>query len=565
MCISVESFSRLATQNRSCRLRYAAIWLLAVGLFASLDGCGKREHAGQPREATHSQHEVVVCLRDESTIFNPLAPNFSEIGRFLSGSLLRADSDGNWHPQCASTIERAGNELVITLNPNWKFSNGEPISAADMVASLRAHADPAMRTSAATILAANGFREVEEVATNQVRVRFDRVWIPAFTYIAQLSIWPSDLIERIAADPKQFEVLPMNLVGAGTHRVKEYVPHESALLEPVASGPMIRIAVISDKDAAMSMFEQGELDLVYVEPRRQARFQQVSGARVLKYPYPEVVTAAFNFEPTTLTGQHESLREALMRTVDPELIRRLVAAESSVAARGRIFCGANDGDNAPDIASKMPTYDPEAANALLDRDLPIVNGARVGADEMPVTLTVLTYDSTEYPIVAERLAADWSRLLKITVRSRVLRPVQFHDVLYRRNSELGPADWNVVIDEWPYRLTDFEPSRAGSVIETAIPGLGKVTGRNVVGLRNLEISQIALEADQAVDAQVRRELFWKFHHLLMRERAVIPLYVAIDGWAVSKRVEGITDDEANVELKIFRWADKLDVAEISVQ
>jgi ABC-type transport system substrate-binding protein len=535
--------------NRPIRL---ALQLVLGGL-VWLAGCtGQTTQVGGP--------ELVIALSGgESADLNPFTIGFTQVGPFLSGSLLRPDSRGNWHPQVAEGVAVVddGRTLVVTLRPGARFHDGTAVTTADIAASINAHADPKFGGGASRLLQANGYRLAEAVDRRTVRVTFGGPWEPARTSVAQMTIWPEALVRRIAADPKGIKLSAtatpgaIPLIGAGPYRLSAFEPKVSAVLAPVGPGESIRVRFLGP-DATLAAFREGSVDIAFAEPRRRASFEAIGGVRVITFPFLSSTSLAANARKGTPTGDSAVLRHALSLAVDPEGLRRLV--KGSRPAQGKLF-GQLVQYNAPDAAACVTGHDPALANRLLDEAGYVVRGGyRVRPDGRPLALTIITFtDITEYSMIAGAITRDLRAQLQIDARFLELAPERFLDVTVAGDPSIP---WDLLVAEWPYPLGPLMPSLGMSVRSECIPTPGGATGLNWVGLDDPEVDRLCREVDTTFDPEARKDALFRLHRRLLREDRVKPLYLPDHVCVIARRVGGYDADDPYPRLTVSSWPER---------
>jgi peptide/nickel transport system substrate-binding protein len=438
------------------------------------------------------------------------------------------------------------------LDPDARFSDGTPVTADDVAASIRAYADTRIQSPIAGALQSGGFLGADVVDTHTVRVRFAQPWAPARTYLGlEVGIWPGSLVRKLAEakDPEGVRIDPVrDLVGCGPYRITDYRVKQWAALEPVGSGPPYLVRFQAPQAAESDMRKQ-EIDATYAEPGRQGVFAGMSGVRVVSYPYWEMVTVALNAATGTPTGDSAELREAILLAVDSERIRTEVAAPAADGrpagagtgpAGGKLFVGAQDVYNAPDLVSHAASFDTDRANALLDRAkfLQGPDGYRRLPDGRPLQLALVGYKSIpEYKRVCGRIAEDLERLLHI----RTLEPQLSESDADMKKILAHTRDWSLFVAEWPYHEAT-DPSLASSLSSRSIPRGAGGSGKNFARVSGEKLDRLIEQSDRTLDPRERATAFHQLTRHLAGLHVVKGLYSVQDAWALGPRVEFDTAD-----------------------
>src|SRR5581483_4860629 len=143
-------------------------------------------------------------------------------GSLVYDPLGTLGKDGKVHPYLASSIDHNADYTVWTvkLRPNIKFSNGDPLTAADVVADWQAH-----QKSPLTSPAILNLKTVSKVDDLTVQFTMGGPWVAFPTYLTgQIGYVFSP---KMLADPKNS---PRNPIGTGPFTLKEWVPNNHLIV-----------------------------------------------------------------------------------------------------------------------------------------------------------------------------------------------------------------------------------------------------------------------------------------------------------------------------------------------
>ena len=209
--------------------RFAAIGLVVSMSAAACggDGDNKKSSSGDSGGASVSSStpkaggKLVMGVEAEVDGFDPTQNRMDVTGLTYASTVYDAlgafGKDGKVHPYLAESIDHNDDYSVWTvkLRPNIKFSNGDPLTADDVVADWNAHLK-----SALTAPAIVGYlKTVEKVDDLTAKFTMVGPWVPFPTYLTgQLGFVFS---HKMLEDPKNS---PRNPIGTGPFVLKEWVP-----------------------------------------------------------------------------------------------------------------------------------------------------------------------------------------------------------------------------------------------------------------------------------------------------------------------------------------------------
>ena len=245
--------------------------------------------------ARAASEEVRLRIPSFALNLHPLRMTDSEsrsIATLLHVGLVFVDRNGDTRPLLAREWTRSGKDWEFVLRRGMTFSNGDPVTAEDVVASLCA----AMQPTSTWAWALAGIAHVREeggairctgiaaAASDRVRIAEDR---PSPWLLDALSGPAGWILPASNPKPEAFGVMP----GAGPYRVREIVPDSKVVLEarregsPVRPGvETIRFDYMPDDLVAAQRFADGSLHVLDLgTPRLVEAILDGSGLR-LRHP-----------------------------------------------------------------------------------------------------------------------------------------------------------------------------------------------------------------------------------------------------------------------------------------
>jgi peptide/nickel transport system substrate-binding protein len=253
-----------------CR-RLAVACLLAAALLAGA-GCGDRKAATPGGGASEPQPggTVVIGIGSEPDALNSLTRTSAVAGQVLSlmqAGLAEMDEDLQWQPMIAQSWELAPDSLALTfhLRP-WRWSDGAPLTAQDVVGSYQLIIDP--RVGCPRAGQVDGVLSVEALDSATVRYMFARrLARPLDSTVHSLLPW--HVVKNL--DPGEVNTWALNRspLASGPFQLQSWEHNRQLVLVPNPQYPLqapwlerVVLRVIPDETARMLALEMGDVDVV---------------------------------------------------------------------------------------------------------------------------------------------------------------------------------------------------------------------------------------------------------------------------------------------------------------
>ncbi|MDW4550998.1 peptide ABC transporter substrate-binding protein [Defluviimonas sp. D31] len=269
----------------------------------------------------------------------------SGIMRSLFEGLYNEDQEGVLVPGVATSYELSDDKTTYTfhLRDNAKWSNGDPVTAADFVYAWKRLADPATASeyawyielmqivNASEVVA--GEKPVDELGvtavddhTLEVKITAPLPYFPKM--LTHASVFPVNQKVIEAGGDKWTE--PGNLVGNGAYVLKEHILGEKVVME---RNPMYwddantvitkaTALTINDENAALTRYLAGELDRTDVPAGQYPRLSAEYPAEAISVPQSCSYIYMFNLDkekgPEAL--QDIRVRKALSYAIDRDIV-----------------------------------------------------------------------------------------------------------------------------------------------------------------------------------------------------------------------------------------------------
>lgn len=487
--------------------RSARLWAAVLGVLVSvaLVACGPvtPQRAAEARAATAGPtRPLTFQLPARPTGFDPFAP-LGTADQLLAAAQFQplvSVADGRVMPGMADWwgMIHDGHTLLLTLR-HGRWSDGAPISAADLLFTIEEHLKPGSQSPLlSTLLRIQGAREFHEGRAEHVSglvAETSRGVTIILTdaspnFMAQLTgvlVLPQHIYA--GQDLRRPGIFREPKVGSGAYLFGSWQNDDEATLLPNAQfRPFPRlehvVARVVSPDQAVPALERHDLDLALEIPPGQVS-QVPAGYQTLRAPGDRVVG---------LSGRSLSdvrVRQAFAYAIDRESI-----LSQQLGGQGRVVDSVLF---APDWATSpyrvRRAYDPQTARTLL---------AEAGWPEgRSVALVALTDDLDRG--VWDAVVAD---LAEAGIRATIaVRPVAEREAVWRDQAVDGVIE--------TYRMTFADPVLVGPWVRCGVPS--GYCNPQLDGLLDRGESQLA-DAD-------RQATYQQADALLSRELPVIPLWV----------------------------------------
>lgn len=383
----------------------------------------------------------------EGSIGNPQFINpllaISDADRDLStltyAGLMGLSGKGDLVPVLAEsyTVSTDGKTYLFTLRKNAKFSDGSPITAQDIVFTVKKAQDPALKSPEYA-----NWSGVAVVADDQQTIRFTltKAYAP-FLGLTTLGILPARLWQSVSATEFPFSTLETSPVGTGPFKVASISRNASGLIESVSltENPNyvlgrpyldgIRFNFYSNAEDLAQALSSGSVESAYGVPQKGA----------LTAPYARVFGVFFNPSENQVYARTE-VRKALSLALDREEIVADVLGGYATPLMGPVPPGKN-----VDQVSIPESDDPTATAAhILETSGWVYDGTsrawkNAGTKQTLDTITIRTSNVPELKEVASAVKADWERLgISVAIElyepgdlsQNVIRPRKYEALLY---------------------------------------------------------------------------------------------------------------------------------------
>ena len=522
------------------------VHLAPLAILATLAACSRSPTQGAGGAAPHQAILVRGGGPDPDSLDPQKARGFEaqSVLRDLCEGLTTLDKHAAVAPGVASTwgVSPDGRTYVFKLRREARWSNGQPLVAADFVAALERLVDPAT---------GSGYAEYIDVIVNAADITAGRkpprslgVTAPddstvtiqlatAAPYLPTLLSHPATCpVHRptLAQHPEGF-ARPGVMVSNGAFVLKEWVQGSYILAarnhyywnDAATHLDAVKYLLIPDENAELARYRGGELEITFVVPRGQFDWIKAHLAAEL-HVFPQLATNYYGFNLRRPPFRDNlKLRRALSLVVDRDKLAQLVLRVGELPAWGWVPPGVDhytsqsfDYRSAP-LAERLREAQRLYAESGFSREHPVRFELRYNSGEVHTKLAVAVASMWK-----EALGAD-VRLTQVEFKS-LLQDIDRGDVEMFRSSWTG--DYNDAYTFAQYLKSDF--------------------GVNLPHYSSVEYDALVTRAAAETDAGRREALLEEAERVALRDHPLVPLYFYVNKHLVKPEVLGWYDNVMNV-------------------
>ena len=488
-----------------------------------------------PRPGGTYVEGVVGQVGSLNPLFGEATAGPNDLDALLFEPLVRVLPTGTVQGRLASHWEVSpdGRSYTFTLRPDARWSDGTPLTADDVVFTVRTVQDPQFPGA----LLNQSWKDIIATAVDAGHVRFALPGHNAgfLANLELLDIVPAHLLAGKAMAELASASPNLNPVGTGPFRMVSTQGDRIQLeRNPFAwRRPWLESVTIRSfpsQAAALDALDRGQIDgLANLTPSGAAQEKANTQVKVLvssTYQYAELILNLKTDEPYF---QDVGVRQAIAKAIDRTAIIRDVLGGQAVpddAPIPRSITWAYDG------AAQQPAYDPVAAAKLLDNaGWTLVNGIRTkGTTSLSFGLTVSS-DVPPYEHVADKVASQLSQVGIIAEVRPVTTASLIHDYLNPRTFDMTLTAFDNGPDPDVYSFWHSSQAHPG--------------GFNFAGMKkNVFIDGDLEDGRNTLDLTARAKAYATFQEDFAKEIPAVFLYSPRYVMAVNRRIRGVRLDSA---------------------
>ena len=469
-----------------------------------------------------------------------------DISSLVFSGLTRVGEGGIMEPDLALRWEIAdeGRTYTFYLRPDARWQDGEPISADDVVFTIRLLQDPAFpgRPEVAELWRDVQVEEVEPLA---VRFALKSPYAPFLEYTS-LGILPEHLLRDVPLNRLAADAFNARPIGSGPYRVVRSSPSEISLQASdsyYGRQPFLHRLVFRfypDARTAADALRRGAIQgLGRVSAASVQSIEQRQEHALLSAPELSRLTLLI------LNNKYPPLSRPEVRKAISYALDRGRLIEVGLGGQGQTALGPiipSSWAFRPDLA--RPNYDQAKARELLEeagwRDVD-GDGVREQSGQR-LHLVLLTNDNPERARVADEIR----RQLAAVGIEVELQGAPWVDLVQKF---LVPHNFQMVLAEqsFPNADPDVYPFWHSSQI---------AEGLNFAGWSNRKADDLLERARQTTDRSQREVLYEEFQKVFVEEEPSVLLYYPVYTYAVSKEIRGVRLGLLLASEDRFRYADE---------
>lgn len=465
--------------------------------------------------------------------------------------LTRVDKDGSVLPGMAEKWEISDDNLTytFTIREGAKWSNGEPVTAADFEYSWKRTLNPNVETPSPYAYQIYYLKNAEEYNTKKitdteqigVKAQDDRTLVvtlksPTPYFLNLLTFYTYYPVHKptVEADPnfaKEAATLPTN----GPFLLAEWNHNESIVLKKnpdyYAADEIklneVRMSMVNDANTELSMYDTGELDwagrpageiptdmLPSLKDDPEANLQ-IKGIASTYY---------YNFNTTKPPFDNLKIRQAFAMAIDRQALIDNVTLGEQKPAFGFVPFGirGQEKEFREEVQDSYFTEDLEKAKQLLAEGMAEKNLTKLPAIE------IIHNEGEGHKKIATAIADMWKRNLGVEVTVQAQEWSVFLTNRTNLNYQIARAGWGADYND-PMTFLDMWTSNSGN---------------NDVGFKNPEYDELVNKAKMSTDVKERMETMAAAEKILIDNMPIMPIYYYTGIWMQKKYVMDVFVDYA---------------------
>ncbi len=560
-------------------------FMIGISLFLTviLSACS-------PAQSSLPSRLVVPTPSGPGTFNYPLNQSAYSVFSYIYDSLIQENPiTGELEPNLAESWEVSDDKqkIVVTLRDELKWSDGEPMTADDIIFTYNnIYLNDKIPSSFKDILRVGQSRQfptVKKLDNRRVEFSTAEPFAPFLRYAGGLPILPAhklkDSVQTTDADGNPTflttwgtDTDPQEIVGNGYYKMLSYTPNQRVILErnpyywrQDSEGntlPYIKQIVwqiIESTDNQLLNFRSGSLDALDIQPEAYPLLkpEEDRGKYTIYSPGPDNGTVFLSFNQNqgknaqgkpfvnpvkSAWFNNKAFRQAIYYGINREVMKNNIffglgaLQYSPLPVQSPFYLSPEDG-------LKTYEYNPEKSKQLLiDAGFSYDDSGQLrDAEDNPVRFTLLVSSGKK---VREQMATQIDQDLgKIGIQVDTLF-LSFNTYVERLSQS---RNWDAYLGGFTggsgvephggYNIWSVN-ARLHTFNQGPQPGEGKIEGR-VVSDWEKEIDDIFVKASQEFDTEKRKVLYHRFQQIVAEEVPFLYMVNPLSFEAIRDRVEGV--------------------------
>ncbi|EKB12705.1 peptide ABC transporter substrate-binding protein [Aeromonas veronii] len=510
---------------------------MVAGLFA-LPAWAAQVPAGT-KLLPDAQQIYVTNIGTEPTTIDPQLVEEtagSAIVNDLFEGLYELDNTGKIKPAGAVSyeVDKTGTVYTFKLRPEAKWSNGEPVTAADYVYGWQRAADPKTASNYAWFIELTGVVNASEVTQGKkspselgIKALDDHTLqvtlknpVPFFLKtLAHYTTFPAPkaTIEKFGKD----WVKPGNIVSNGAFVLKEWTPNERLSAERnthywnnqhTVLNKVIYLEIVSET-AAYNRYRTGELHYTTYPLEQYKQLKSKSPEELVSVPTLASYYYVFNTQRKPFDDP--KVRKALSLAIDRETITDKILGQGQIAAYSFT----------PPIVDgfelKKPTSQLQSKEERIKQAKALLAEAGYGPDK-PLTVDILYNTNESHKKIALAVSSMWKHNLGVTA---TLNNMEWKTMV----SALNEGDFGVSRYGWNGDYND-----ASTFLDIMTSSSSANSGKWF----NKEYDALLAKAHDSLDPAERNALYQQAEALIDADAPIAPIYFSVKSRLLKPFVKG---------------------------
>lgn len=459
--------------------------------------------AGDPA----SINPVIVSDRYGHTLIN-----------MIFNRLVRINDDGSINYELADSVENAEDGLSVTvrLKEGLKWSDGESVSADDVVFSYTVKADKA-NGNYDDLWINDRQITVEKVDNLTVKFILPEVSVAALNEIVSAAnIIPQHIYENVT--DFSLNDLGVDLIGSGPYKLVEYKQGEYIQLvanenyyDGTAKIQNVVLRIISSTDTAIIALQKGEIDAAIIDPINVATLASDSAISIETYSESRVGYIGLNLRSEKLSDV--LVRQALLYSINRTELNTAVYLDAANYNNAYTILPPNNAFATEDV--KKYEQDVSAATQLLEQ-----------AGVSSLTLSIGYSSSNNASATQATLLQQYFKAIGVTLELNGLESSAFSAELTSDN-----PSYDLFINGY---IMGNDPNNYAQLYTS--------TGSwNFFGYSNPEVDALFAQGAVELDESKRQAIYTEIQQLIAEDAVLFPIVDNKRILAISSTIGGIED------------------------